>query len=74
MSDLDAFFEAANHMHFPDGEEGLEEPEKDDIRLLLHTFVQEYPTAHSLFPVLRVAPLSPWTGANLFGHLQPFCV
>ncbi len=51
----------------------LNENEKADIRTSLHAFMQSN-SLQGLMPVLRVAPLSPWTGVNLFGHLQPFCI
>ncbi len=88
QSDLNQFFAAAQRMCLRPDEEArawegihacmqqsasLEPDEVADVRSILASFTQDYPL-QPLVPLLNVGPLMPWTGVNLFGHLQPFCV
>ncbi len=86
--DLESFFEAARTLKLTQvekkaawdsiaasmyGREELLLDDKMDIRSVLKNFSRDF-SLQSLVPVAQITPLSPWTGVNLFGHLQPFSI
>lgn len=51
----------------------LEKREQSSIRESLAVFTQKY-SIGGFSPFSEIAPISPWTGSNLFSYLQPFTI